>query len=126
MGDLSKDFSRWEFACKCGCGLDDINPELVDVLQALRDWFKRRITVNSGCRCHVHNEAVQKRANSKYISNSSRSQHMRGTAADIAVDGISAAEISRHLDVRYPAKYGIGSYNTFTHIDVKRGKARRW
>lgn len=24
MGDLTKNFNRFEFACKCGCGFDDI------------------------------------------------------------------------------------------------------
>jgi uncharacterized protein YcbK (DUF882 family) len=124
MGDLSKDFSRSEFACKCGCGLDDVNPALITVLQSLRDWWRRPVTINSGCRCYDHNETVQKKANPNYIANSSKSQHMLCTAADIVVKGISAGEVSRHLDIQYPNQYGIGSYDSFTHIDVRQRKAR--
>ena len=124
MSKLSKNFSRSEFACKCGCGFDDVDPNLILALQKLRDWWRLPVTINSGCRCHAHNEAVQKQADPDYVANSSKSQHLRGTAADIVVAGISPPEISRHLDITYPDNYGIGAYNTFTHFDVRRTKGR--
>ena len=126
MGDLSKNFSRYEFACQCGCGLDDINPELVDVLQQLRDRFNQPVLINSACRCHEHNEFVQKQANPNYIPGSSRSQHLLGTAADIRIRNTSPERVQRYAKNKYKSRYGIGSYNTFTHIDVKSGPARRW
>ena len=36
MGDLSRHFSTHEFRCRC-CGRAEINPRLVEALQALRD-----------------------------------------------------------------------------------------
>ena len=35
MGDLTKNFSRSEFACKCGCGFDDIDLVLQSVILLL-------------------------------------------------------------------------------------------
>lgn len=58
MGDLTKNFSRSEFACNCGCGLDDIEMELVEMLQAARDWLNRPMVVNSGVRCVKYNKAA--------------------------------------------------------------------
>ena len=124
MGDLSKNFSKSEFECKCGCGMGNIDPELINVLQDLRDWWRAPITINSGCRCYEYNEKVQLRSNPDYIPGSSRSQHMLGTAADIVVSGISVGEVRRYLNHKYPDKYGIGAYNSFTHIDVRSKKAR--
>lgn len=49
--------------------------ELVDnVLDKLRQWYGKPITVNSGYRCRILNEAV---------GGSKTSQHMLGEAADI-------------------------------------------
>lgn len=117
MGDLSKDFSRHEFACKCGCGFDTVDAETLQVLQDLRDWFKKPITINSGCRCSDYNTK---------IGGSKRSQHMFGRAADISVYGIDPAHIYAYLDKKYEGKYGIGKYNTFTHIDTRTDGPARW
>ena len=37
MGDLTANFNRAEFACKCGCGKDDIKDALAVKVQAIRD-----------------------------------------------------------------------------------------
>ena len=57
MGDLTKNFSRSEFACPC-CGLDTIDPDLVDILQHSRDAVGLPYPINSGCRCQKHNRDV--------------------------------------------------------------------
>lgn len=79
MGDLTKNFSRQEFACKCGCGRNLIKPEFVERLQMLRDRFAKRvddprITVISGYRCPEHNISVEGKPNGA---------HPLGVAADI-------------------------------------------
>ena len=51
MGDLTKDFSRQEFACKCGCGFDRIDPRVVDMCQVIRDKLGAPVRINSACRC---------------------------------------------------------------------------
>lgn len=55
MGDLTRNFNKSEFACRCGCGLDAIDPDLVDILQDSRDAVGRPYPINSGCRCVKHN-----------------------------------------------------------------------
>ena len=113
---LSDNFDSSEFECKCGCGFDDVHPELVEVLQEMRDDIGEPITITSACRCPEHNANV---------GGSKRSQHLNGTAADIVVKGCTPSYIYEYLDNKYPDKYGIGKYNSFTHIDV-RSKRARW
>ena len=113
MGDLSEHFSRHEFACKCGCGFDTVDAELLKVLEIIRNHFDRPITINSGCRCLRYNSR---------IGGANTSQHLLGRAADIDVKGIDPAlvqELAVQLGVG-----GIGKYKTFTHIDTRVGHAR--
>lgn len=116
---ISKNFKRKEFACKCSCGLglgeSDINPELIEVVQDVRDTFDKPIVINSGLRCEKHN---------KRVGGAPRSQHLLGTAADIRVQGVEPIEVYRYLAAKYPKKFGIGNYKNFTHIDVRTNKAR--
>ena len=62
---------------------------LVDnLLQPLRDLLVEPIYIRSGYRCLALNEAV---------GGSSTSQHMRGEAADIKVDGLDAEGLARFI-----------------------------
>lgn len=115
MGNVSKNFSRLEFACKDLCGFDVVDIELVHLLQSLRTRFNRKITIVSGCRCLQHNQRV---------GGSERSQHLFGKAADFTVEGIWPITIYEYLAQIYPLSYGIGLYATFVHIDVRSKKAR--
>ena len=77
MGDLTDHFSRWEFACKCGCGMDTVDWEVLSILEELHDDMGNvPITITSGCRCHQYN---------LLIKGSKRSQHMESRAADLAL-----------------------------------------
>lgn len=113
MGDLTKNFSRFEMACKCGCGFDTIDYEIVELVQELRDFYKVPIKINSACRCLKHN---------KVVGGKSSSQHLKGRAVDIVVKGISPIEIHGKLNGNWEG--GLGKYNTFTHIDSRKKKAR--
>ncbi len=114
---LSENFYRSEFKCKCGqCDYDTVDAELVEVLQMLRDKFKASIKVTSGNRCPEYN---------KHVGGAVSSYHIRGRAADIQVAGVTPYEVQKHLKLMYMDMYGIGSYETFTHIDT-RTKAGRW
>jgi uncharacterized protein YcbK (DUF882 family) len=115
MGDLSKNFSRSEFKCSCGCGYDDVSLELVSVLQKLREVFNAPVTINSACRCKGWN---------KEVGGAEKSQHLLGTAADIVVSDVPPALIYQYLDRSYPESYGIGKYKSFTHIDVRQRRGR--
>ena len=115
MSDLSEHFSRSEFACRCGCGFDSISPELITVLEDVRMHFGAPVKINSGCRCEKHNAKVGGVPNS---------QHVQGIAADIVVIGINTNRVADYLERKYPDRYGVGRYSSFTHIDVRQAKAR--
>lgn len=124
MGDVSKYFDRDEFECKCGCGFAAVDVELLKVLNELREHFGRATSFNSACRCYRHNEKVQKVVNKNYVEGSSKSKHMQGIAVDVVVSNVSPDNVAKYLEEKYPNKYGIGRYKTFTHLDVRASKAR--
>ena len=115
MGDISHYFNRSEFACKCGCGFQTVDHELLKVLEHLRGEFGAPITINSACRCDAHN---------KNIGGASGSKHKQGIAADIVIKGVDPSVVYSYLIGVYSSKYGIGNYTNFTHIDVRSIKAR--
>jgi uncharacterized protein YcbK (DUF882 family) len=118
MNDLSEHFDRSEFRCRCGCGWDTVDAELIRVLEDLRRCLMDRpITINSGCRCKMHNALV---------GGSPKSQHILGKAADIRVVGLDPSVVAECLEDKYPDRYGIGRYISFTHIDVRGGPPARW
>ena len=110
---LSRHFSRSEIACKCGCGLDAFDIELIKILELIRYHFNVPVIINSGCRCEKHN---------KNIGGSPKSQHLLCKAADIVVKGVDPKIVYDFLDKFH--KGGLGLYGTFIHIDV--GPKRRW
>ena len=113
-GQISRYFKRAEFACKCGCGFDAVDAELLDVLHHARWTFMSPLIITSGCRCRVHNAAV---------GGADDSQHILAKAADIQVVRVTPREVGEHLDEKYPGKYGVKIYPTWVHIDVR---AERW
>lgn len=116
MGDLSKNLNRKEFLCKCNkCDYDTVDAELVEVLQDVRDHFNMPIKVTSGNRCPDYN---------KQVGGAPHSYHPRGRAADIQISGIEPHKVYSYLVNKYPDKYGIGKYNSFTHIDTRTGCGR--
>ena len=118
MGDLSKNFGRHELRCPC-CLLCEIDPLLVDSLQALRDIVGVPITVNSAYRCEKHNREV---------GGSRTSQHLLGNAADIVIAHMLPNEMQEAaLLVDAFRDGGIGVYPSrgFIHVDV-RGRRARW
>jgi uncharacterized protein YcbK (DUF882 family) len=115
MGDVSTHFSRKEFACKCGCGFDVVDAELLAALEGARQYFDNFVRILSGCRCLSRNLEV---------GGSLKSQHMLGKAADVAISGVSPLEVAEYFEKLYKGRYGIGRYATFTHIDVRSSPAR--
>lgn len=112
---ISEHFLRAEFACRCGCGQDTVDAELITILENLRKTLGGSITIHSGNRCEAYN---------KKIDGAKNSQHVRGRAADIGVEGFSPRQVQDAFDRMYPDKYGMGRYDSFTHVDSRYVKAR--
>jgi len=109
-------FNNREFACHCGCETEHYIPQkLMDILNNVRIHFGKPVIITSGHRCETHN---------RKIGGVSNSQHILGKAADIMVRGVSAEEVHKYIISQCGESYGVGKYKTFTHIDIRKEKAR--
>lgn len=111
---LSPDFQAKEFACRDGSDEIVINLRLVHILQRVRDHFGKPVVINSAYRTKAYNAKV---------GGAAASQHLLGAAADIAIKGVAPSAVADYAETILPTG-GIGRYATFTHIDVREGKAR--
>lgn len=129
MGDLTKHFSRKEFACR-HCGKEKIDLKLVHALETAReDPRVKMIVVTSGYRCPDHPESLKRSR-----AGQNPSCHTLGKAADVILYGQDNMPLP--LDVQYeilqeiPAfrDGGIGVYHDWfrkgCHVDL--GPCRRW
>lgn len=112
---LSSNFSVREFACSDGTDPVFIADELVTVLQKIRTHFGKPVTITSAYRTPMRNSAV---------GGTTYSQHLYGTAADIKISGVSPKQVAAYAEKLMPNSGGIGTYSTFTHIDVRSQKSR--
>jgi uncharacterized protein YcbK (DUF882 family) len=112
---VSTNFTVNEFACNDGSDAVFISTELSTVLQKIRSHFGKAVTINSAYRTATYN---------KKVGGSDYSQHLYGMAADIVVKGVSPAKVADYAETLLVNKGGIGRYNTFTHIDVRKTKSR--
>lgn len=114
-------FETSEFASKDGqpsTWPTVVNPQLIELCNAVREEFGRPLKVNSGYRSPEHNEKV---------GGAKNSMHVLGQAADIAPlkkDMKHIADLWRIAKKLNPSG-GVGLYDTFVHLDV-RGYAARW
>lgn len=123
MGDISRHLSRYEFACKCGCGFDAADKELIEVIEESVHYFENileeeylRVFINSGNRCPKHN---------KDVGGVNTSKHTKGIAVDYRIEHVDADLLFEYLASKYPDRYGIGKYKGRTHMDM-RTKPTRW
>ena len=123
---LTNNFSKSEFDCKSGeeMPLEVLeNVKLLAIqLQKIREYVGKPIRINSAYRSEAHNEA---------IGGVKTSQHILGKAADITIDTFTPDEVVSIIENMLTNEMlggfyigGLGSYNTFTHIDIRDKKAR--
>lgn len=79
-----KYFKPSEFTCKCGCGTNNIDMQLVKILDEIREDLKVSINISSGYRCEKHN---------KNVGGDYNSRHILGKAADIIANGIEKEKV---------------------------------
>jgi len=111
-----KYFTEDEFACKCGCGLNNMQSKFLSMLDAARGYANVAFSVNSGCRCPKHNAAV---------GGVDTSSHTLGWAADISTP------TTYH---RFRVVYGairagftrIKIYKSFVHLCANPDKPEHW
>lgn len=112
---LSANFRVREFACTDGSDPIFIDTELVKILQKIRNHFGKSVTITSAYRTPTKNRAC---------GGETYSQHLYGKAADIKVSGVTPKKVATYAETLLKNKGGIGTYSTFTHIDVRATKSR--
>lgn len=98
--------------------IENIEALVSKVLDPLREAYGDEITVNSGYRCEVLNEAVGGRRNS---------QHKKGEAADITVGSKEGNKwLFNYIRDNLPFDQLIDEYNySWVHVSVKADGCNR-
>jgi len=123
MGDLSKNFSRLEVQCPCGCGANKISSVLIEKLQKVRNIIGRPIVITSGVRCEFYNASLKNSSmNSSHIPDS----YGMGNAVDIACTTSKYRYELIQVAQKFFNRIGIscGQYGGFVHLDVDRSKVQ--
>ena len=111
MGDLTTNFSSWEFECQCGCGADQVDEGFVHRLQLCRNQAGFSFNVNSGCRCEEHNKNEGGKSESDHVTNGV----WRCEGVDIAV--ANSRERYKILEAAFDVKFRrVGIAYTFIHL----------
>lgn len=118
---VSKNFKVREFACKDGSDAVFIDTDLIDILQTVRNYVNRPITITSGYRTVAHNKSV---------GGSTYSQHIYGRAADFQISGMSPEVIAPYVETVLNGEGGLGIYPAtskrkgWLHVDTREVKSR--
>ena len=72
MYPKSKYFKKRVFACRCGCGLNEMDNEHLIMLYRARKIAKIPMVVTSGCRCTIHNKSVGGSKTSSHLVTTSK------------------------------------------------------
>ena len=121
MAKDTEHFKVSEFACKCGCGKNDIDQRVIDMAEKLRVELGVPVRVNSGCRCEKHNAKVGGVKGSK---------HIKGLAADLSCRLGSAKMYETvkklHSQGKLPDLDYCKKYKTWIHIDCGGKRRNMW
>lgn len=142
MGDITRNLSRHEFACPCGCGMQDPHPKLVMALQQLCDLVAAHhakrpyLAITGPGRCAEHNRAVGGAGQSHHIPRPPGYFE----AVDCHIYFLIDKDRTRRLPLQQFYDYartirgfvrgGIGVYvdedGPRLHLDVRRTGPARW
>lgn len=114
---ITKNFTRNEFQCSCGCSAQMVDEMLVQKLQTIRTVYDTPLKITSGYRCVKHNAAV---------GGAKSSKHLYGIAADVKdptgkLNPVALAILASNTF----GGVGVYWYGTaaFVHVDVRKTKA---
>jgi hypothetical protein len=115
MGDLTKNFSAWEFECPCGCGQSKMNSNTMIKIQLFRDAYDKSFSPveGGGYRCRAYEKGI--------------GVHNMGLAID---PGIPRADMFPALKIAIEVGftgYGLKQKNGRwqMHLDDYEGDAKR-
>ena len=118
---ITPNFSKSEMACRCGCGIFEMDDEFMRMLQELRNQMQRPLRVSSARRCDTHDHEVSTAKNKK------NGVHTLCQAADVLIHGEVAM---KHFErARLIGFSGISlsqrgdHVSRFVHLDTKPRKA---
>lgn len=113
---ITKNFTRNEFQCSCGCSAQMVDEMLVQKLQTIRTVYDTPLRITSGYRCVKHNAAV---------GGAKSSKHLYGIAADVKdptgkLNPVALAILASNTF----GGVGVYWYGTaaFVHVDVRKLK----
>lgn len=114
---MSKYFQDSEFECKCGCGLNNVNPRSREKLEDARLISDTSYVLTSACRCEIHNMNVGSSNTSSHVGSKNPS-----TAFDIRAT--NSRERYKILNGLIKAGFTrIGVAKTFIHCDDDETKS---
>lgn len=105
---LSANFKVSEFACKDKSKEVLIDDVLISLLQLLRNQVGKPIKIVSGYRTESYNASC---------GGAKNSYHVKGQAADIAVEGIDTTVLG--LLCTEIGFSGVGVYDNWVHVDTR-------
>lgn len=113
---LTQHFKAEEFKCKDKTKEFLWAPELLAVLETIRNHFNTPVIINSGYRTPSWNTKVGGAPNS---------YHCKGMAADIVVKGHTTKEVAEIANRILGDHGGVIRYTNFVHVDVREGYYRK-
>ena len=102
-GGSSAHFKKSEFKCGCngrycnGYPAGNMSPKLLDILEKIRAYYGKPITITSGQRCSTYN---------RQVGGVSNSAHRKAKAADIYIPGVTDTRSGRNAVINLAYKYG--------------------
>lgn len=113
---LTQHFKAEEFRCKDGTKEFLWAPELLAVLETIRNHFNEPVIINSGYRTPTWNTKV---------GGAKNSYHVKGMAADIRVKNVSPKEVAKFASEYMKNHGGVICYKNFVHVDVRKEYYRK-
>lgn len=115
---ITKNFTKQELSCRCGCGEMGYTQEFLDLLQKLRDKFGKPMVITSGARCYQHNLNVGGARFSKHLSSAGTTPCAVDVACTNGHDRAKLFFLAGALGFK-----GFGIAKTFIHLDTRDGES---